>query len=99
MVKKVKLIHENQQEDRPEIGTPEFDVWIKEYAKKTADFYFDENRVTPELDEETSFSSGSWDFLYQSDEELDAENKSIEKADEERRRKNLKIVKNKKNDL
>jgi hypothetical protein len=36
---------------------------------------------------------GSWDFLYQSDEEIDAENEAMEKADEERRRGKFKVVK------
>lgn len=94
MVKKLKLAYDNKKKERPPEGTPEFRAWLGERAKEAADFYFDENRETPELDEETSFSSGSWEFLYQSDEEIDAENESMEKADEERRREHLKIVKN-----
>ena len=93
MDKKPSLVFDNKKKELPEIGTPDFDAWIKDYAKQTADFYFDENREVPEFDEDTRFLVGSWDFLYQSGEEIDAENEAMERADEERRRAKFKIIK------
>ena len=93
MRKKPKLVVENKQSDRPEPGTPEFELWLDKRAKAAADFYFDENREVPELDADTRFLVGSWDFLYQSDEEIDAENEAMERADEERRRAKFKVIK------
>ncbi|WP_077338583.1 hypothetical protein [Pseudocolwellia agarivorans] len=93
MTKKLKLAYDNKKKERPPEGSPELSIWLDERAKEFADFLFDENREVPELDPDTHILCGSWDFLYQSEEELDAENESMEKADEERRRAHLKVVK------
>lgn len=93
MTSKAKLVYVNKSNVRPPEGTAEFDAWIDARSKARAEFYFDENRELPELDEDTNFLCGSWDFLYQSDEEIDAENEAMEKGDEERRRRKFKVIK------
>ena len=93
MDKKPSLVFDNKKKARPPEDTPEFYEWIRERAKADVEFYFDETREVPEFDEDTHFLVGSWDFLYQSDEEIDAENEAMERADEERRRAKFKVIK------
>lgn len=93
MASKIKLLRHNKVKERPEEGTPEFDAWIRDYAKRTADFYLDETREVPELDPDTRFLCGSWDFLTQTDKKREAEDNAMEKAEDQRRRSKLKILK------
>lgn len=93
MTSKIKLAHHNKVNERPPEGTPEFEAWIKKRSEERAAFYFDETREVPELDPDTRFLCGSWDVLKQTDEEREAEDESMEKADEERRLSKFKVLK------
>ncbi|MBE0376137.1 MULTISPECIES: hypothetical protein [Pseudoalteromonas] len=93
MTSKAKLVYVNKSKVRPPEGTPEFDAWIEARSKARAKFYFDESRDVPDLAENTQFLCGSWDFLSQTDDEIDAENEAMEKAEELRKRENLKVIK------
>lgn len=93
MTNKVKLVYNNRKNVRPPEGSPELADWLDERAKQFSNFIFDESRELPELDENTNFLCGSWGFLYQSDVEIDAENKVMEKAEEKSKLSKLKVVK------
>ncbi|WDE04791.1 hypothetical protein SG34_026340 [Thalassomonas viridans] len=93
MASKIKLTHHNKAKERPPEGTPEFEAWLKKRSQERAAFYFDETREVPELDPDTRFLCGSWDFLNQTDEDRESEDESMEKADEERKRSKLKLLK------
>ncbi|MBV2129137.1 hypothetical protein [Arsukibacterium indicum] len=89
---KPKLVHSKDVETRPEPGTPEFDAWLFKRAKERAAKY-----LTDEYDlgdDERGILAGGYDRLLMSDEELAEEEKAMDQAQQQERRKHLKSVDN-----
>ncbi len=87
---KPKLVHSKDVEARPQPGTPEFDAWLLKRAKERAAEYF-----TGEYDlgdDERGILAGGYDRLLMSDEELADEEKAMDQAQKQERRKHLKSV-------
>ncbi|HAW93774.1 TPA: hypothetical protein DCX24_14295 [Candidatus Azambacteria bacterium] len=87
---KPKLVHSDKPKVRPEPGTLEFDAWLLKRAKERAAKHLtDEHDLG---DHERGILAGGYDRLLMSDEELAEEEKAMDQAQQQERRKHLKSV-------